>query len=71
MAIGQEYCQRFRADDVLPKAVEVDIVVAAALHLGKGQARLFGAQMADVDQLGGYERVTRAQRIGQRDGGIQ
>ena len=48
---GKIDAQRFRRVDLLLEAVEVDVVVARAVHLRKRQAHLLRAHVVDVHKL--------------------
>ncbi len=51
MPVAEGDAQRLRAGDLAVEVLQEDVVVAAGLHLGKGQLLPLRPQVADVDEL--------------------
>ena len=66
MPVGEVDRYRLHICYRVRQTVDVDIVVAAALHLDKVEPLALGAHIVDIDELGIYRTVTAFERIRQR-----
>ena len=63
MPVGQADTEALRVFDVQAHTVEVNVIVAAALHFSEGMAPPSPAQAVEVDKLGAVDRIPAAQAV--------